>query len=503
MFAIAILQGCDFELSVADGPSRGDGIVTDGPGRDLLGDSPNDTTLDGPRPDGALDMPGDATLDGPQPEGGTDTTRDGPPPDTTRDGPPPDTTRDGPPPDTTRDGPPPDTTVDGPAPDTTRDSSADQGTVNPCSGVTPVAGQPNLTAQVFSNTGWSRLVDLAFVPGDPTRLFVIEQHNGTVRVIQNGTPVAAAALDINTRISKGNEQGLLSIAFHPNYQSNRRLYIMYTDTSRANQIREFQTQAANPNMLDAASERTILSVTQPETNHNGGSLRFGPDGYLYISIGDGGGGGDNHGTIGNGQSTNTMLGKILRIDVNSSGGGKNYVVPSSNPFVGNSAFLPEIWHYGLRNPFRFEFDSQTGAMWIGDVGQNTWEELDYAAPGTGGINYGWRCREGFVAFNMGTANCNTSTFRDPVLVQPTTGAYCSIIAGRPYRGCLMPGYHGTVFYSDYCYQNLRAFEWNGTSASNDRAAPNLTSNAVAWAQDYQGELYFVRLNGNVYKIVPQ
>ena len=378
----------------------------------------------------------------------------------------------------------------------------DQGNVGPCSGVTPVAGQPTLQATAFASGSWQRLVDLAFRPGDPTRLYVIEQHNGRVRVIQNGSPVGGAALNISGRLSKGGEQGLLGIAFHPNHQQNRKLYLFYTDNSGDVQIREFQTQQGNPDVIDTTTERTILSVSEPESNHNGGGLRFGPDGYLYISLGDGGGGGDNHGSIGNGQRKDALLGKILRIDVNSTGGGKNYVVPSTNPFVNDASFAPEVFHWGLRNPFRFSFDRKTGAMWIADVGQSSWEELNYIPPGQSGLNFGWRCREGLVAFNMGTANCNSTTFTDPVLVKPNGGSYCSIIAGYPYRGCKMPGYDGVVFYSDFCHPNPRRFDFNGTTVSGEQAVSSVSGGPVSWAEDHQGELYFVELGNTVYRLDP-
>lgn len=326
--------------------------------------------------------------------------------------------------------------------------------------------------------------------------------SSAVRVIRNGVPQATAALDLGSRLSKGNEQGLLGLAFRPQHAQNRKLSLFNTDTSAAVQVREFQLQAANPELIDSASERAILSAAQPQSNHNGGGLRFGPDGYLYISIGDGGGGGDNHGTIGNGQRKDTMLGKILRIDVDTTSSAKSYGVPSTNPFVGDPSYAPEIAFTGLRNPFRFSFDRLTGALWIADVGQNAREEIDYVAPGQLGHNFGWRCREGLAAYNMSTANCSSTTFVDPVLVKPTTGPYCSMIMGYAYRGCRMPGYHGTIFYSDYCHSNPRRFEFNGTTISNDQAISTINLNPIAWTEDQYGELYFVRLGNRVFRLDP-
>lgn len=486
--------GCQFSLSVIDGavPAeagadlRADLRLTDGGA-----DAPGDLSVPELGPDGQPELGVDGSTDapiadGPRPDGAPPQPDQAPSPDQT---PAPDQA-------TPDQAPAPD---QAPSPDLA--SSPDSGT-GPCAGVTPVSGQPALTATTIATTPWARLVDLAFAPGDPSRLFVLEQHNGHVRVVRNGVPQTPSVFDLSTRVSKGNEQGLLSLAFHPGYAQNRKLYLFFTNTSGAVQVIEVRMQAGNPEVVETASERTLLTVAEPQSNHNGGSLRFGPDGYLYISLGDGGSGGDPHGPIGNGQAKDTFLGKILRIDVDQTAGGKPYAVPASNPFVGDASFLPEIYHWGLRNPFRISFDRQTGALWIADVGQNAWEELDYVAPGQKGLNFGWRCREGLVAYNMSTANCNTSTFTDPVLVHPTTGTYCSMIMGYPYRGCRMPGYHGTVFYSDYCHSRPRRFTFSGGVVSGDQDIATISANPIAWTEDHRGELYFLRLNNTIYRLDP-
>jgi glucose/arabinose dehydrogenase len=496
VFAV-LIGGCRFSLSIEDAAvatsdqRAPDQQALEG-GADVL--SLDQTTTDGGAPDqaaleqGAPDL---ATADQTFDQGTPDqTTPDQAAPDQTS---PDQSTPDQTSPDQTS---PDQASPDQASPDQT---SPDQGG---CGAGAVVSGKPALKATLFAQTSWSRLVDLQFRPGDPTRLFVLEQHNGRVRVIKSGVPQGTAAIDIGSRLSKGNEQGLLGLAFHPQHAQNRKLYLFYTDTSAAVQVREFQTQVGNPDRLDLASERTILSASQPQSNHNGGGLRFGRDGYLYISIGDGGGGGDNHGSIGNGQRKDTLLGKILRIDVDATSPGKNYAVPTDNPFVGDASYAPEIAHLGLRNPFRFSFDRQTGALWIADVGQNAWEEIDYVAPGQLGKNFGWRCREGLVSYNMSTPNCSAGTFVDPVLVKPTTGPYCSMIMGYPYRGCRMPGYQGTVFYSDYCHPNPRRFDFNGVTVSGEQAVSTINYNPIAWAEDQYGELYFVRLGNRVFRIDP-
>jgi glucose/arabinose dehydrogenase len=250
-------------------------------------------------------------------------------------------------------------------------------------------------------------VSLQQAPGDSSRWFVVEQ-GGRVMTFANQANVATASafVDISARLESGGEEGLLGLAFHPQYPTNPRVYLSYT--ARANtlvsRISEFQSTDGGAT-LNASTERVLLTVRQPEANHNGGNIAFGPDGFLYIGLGDGGSGGDPHGSIGNGQNLQALLGKLLRIDVNATSGGFNYAVPASNPHSANafcgangtgSQSCPEIYAYGFRNPWRWSFDRQSGELWLADVGQALWEEVDRV---TLGGNFGWRCREGAHAYN--------------------------------------------------------------------------------------------------------
>ena len=221
-------------------------------------------------------------------------------------------------------------------------------------------------------TGFSQPVDIANAGDD--RLFIVERA-GRIRIIADGAVLPTPFLNISSQVNNSpNERGLLGLAFHPDYETNGYFYVNYTISNGDTRVSRFSV-ANDPNTADPGSEMVILEVDQPEWNHNGGCLKFGPDGYLYIGVGDGGGFNDNHGPIGNGQNTQTLLGKMLRIDVDN---GTPYSIPASNPFVGNDNVLDEIWAIGLRNPWRFSFDSETGDLWIGDVGQNIWEEIDFS-----------------------------------------------------------------------------------------------------------------------------
>jgi glucose/arabinose dehydrogenase len=264
-----------------------------------------------------------------------------------------------------------------------------EATVEPTLPVTVMASIPDPAgytwAQVASNL--DRPIGMANAGDGSGRLFILEQA-GRIRVIQNGSLLPGAFLDIVAKVGSGSsEQGLLCLAFHPDYPQNPHFYVNYTDKNGYTVISSFQV-SGDPNQADPASEKVMIQVDQPFANHNGGSVVFGPDGYLYLGLGDGGSGGDPYG---NGQSLDTLLGKILRIDVNQ---GDPYGIPPDNPFAAGGG-KPEIWAYGLRNPWRFSFDRQTHDLFIADVGQNTWEEVDYVpADSPGGANFGWNFREG-------------------------------------------------------------------------------------------------------------
>jgi len=339
-------------------------------------------------------------------------------------------------------------------------------------------------------------LDLQVAAGDRERLYVVEQ-GGRIRVLRNGQ-VAGTFLDVSSRISRGGERGLLGLAFHPQFSANRRFFVNYTDRQGDTHIAEFRATSAD--QADPQSERQLLFVSQPFANHNGGGLAFGNDGMLYIGLGDGGSGGD---PFGNGQSLGTRLGKLLRIDVDR---GTPYAVPSDNPFATRPGAMPEIWAYGLRNPFRFSFDRATGDLYIGDVGQNRFEEVDVGvASRRGGENYGWNTMEGNSCYAP-TSGCNMTGLTLPVL-DYGHGDGCSITGGYVYRGCRLPGYAGTYFYGDYCAGFVRSFRLENGRAVDQRdwtssIGRGLIHSVTSFGVDLDGEVYVVDYGGAIYRIVP-
>lgn len=333
--------------------------------------------------------------------------------------------------------------------------------------------------------GFQKPLDIQNAGDGSGRLFIVEQA-GRIRILQNGQTLEPPFLDITDRVNdRGNEQGLLGLAFHPDFERNGFFYVNYTQAGGDTVIARF---AASGNAADPNSEMRLLEVAQPFPNHNGGGLAFGPDGYLYIALGDGGSGGDPHG---NGQSLNTLLGKILRIDVN---GGEPYAIPPDNPF-GN-----EIFHYGLRNPWRFSFDALTGDLWIGDVGQGAFEEIDFLPAGTpGGVNFGWNRFEGFHDYTAGDIPEN---YRPP-LFEYSHSEGCSVIGGYVYRGS-MPEWRGVYFYGDFCSGKVwgalhhvfgaDAEEWLSTVLFETGA--QITSFGV----DEAGEVYLADRNGSILRL---
>jgi glucose/arabinose dehydrogenase len=276
--------------------------------------------------------------------------------------------------------------------------------------------------QVAGNIG--QPVDIA-VPGDGSgRVFVVEQ-SGRIRIVRDGSLVETPFLDIVDRIASGGERGLLGLAFHPDFPEDPRFFVNYTDRNGDTVIAEYELLASDPDAGDPNSERVLLQIDQPFPNHNGGAVVFGPDGMLYIATGDGGSGGDPQG---NGQRLDTPLGKILRIDVDDPGSdGRAYGVPDDNPFLADPGAMPEIWLTGLRNPWRIRFDDATGDLWIGDVGQGEWEEIDVARAGASGLNYGWNRMEGFDCFEP-RDGCDQSGLTLPVAVYGH-GLGCAVIGG--------------------------------------------------------------------------
>ncbi|MGH2687397.1 MAG: PQQ-dependent sugar dehydrogenase, partial [Actinomycetota bacterium] len=360
---------------------------------------------------------------------------------------------------------------------------------------------PNLTTTLVAR-GLDDPVDLATPPGETRRLFVVEQV-GRIRIVRDGAVVGTPFLDIVSRVGSGGERGLLGLAFHPQYAQTGRFFVNYTDRRGDTHISEFRV-TSNADLADPATERQLMFVAQPFANHTGGGLAFGNDGMLYIALGDGGSGGD---PMRNGQNRGTRLGKILRIDVDR---GNPFGIPSDNPFASTAGVLPEIWAYGLRNPWRISIDRSTGDLYIGDVGQGRREEVDVGfASRRGGENYGWIVMEGTLCFSPG-AGCNTSGLTQPVLDYPIDGAAseCAVTGGFVYRGCRMPGYHGTYFYGDYCTGLVRSLRVVNAAAADERdwtailrrtgggAMQGLSSFGV----DGKGELYLVLLGGEVYRL---
>lgn len=340
-------------------------------------------------------------------------------------------------------------------------------------------------------------VDIAHC-GD-SRLFAVNQV-GWVRIIDSTGKVSPQFfLNIEPLVLVGGEQGLLGLAFHPNFKQTGWIFVNYTKKDGNSRVSRFSLRPNNPNQIDPLSELPILEVAQPFPNHNGGCLKFGPDGQLYIGFGDGGAGGDPYG---NGQNTNTFLGKILRINVDSSTAAQPYAIPADNPFVGKSGYAPEIWSLGWRNPWRFSFDRLLGDMWIGDVGQDGQEEIDVEAPGNGGLNYGWRCMEG--TSNLNFPNClPPGEFVKPAFTYGHTDEPClSVTGGFVYRGTQSPGLYGRYLFTDYCTGHWWMLNRiaNGTYASTDLADLN-DSDYSSLGEDSKGELYVAGMSsGKIYKI---
>ncbi|MCG2420053.1 PQQ-dependent sugar dehydrogenase [Aequorivita sp. F47161] len=324
------------------------------------------------------------------------------------------------------------------------------------------------------------------------RLFVVEK-GGKVKIIQvNGTVNTTPYLDISAQITTNGERGLLGLAFHPNYANNGFFYVNYTDTNGDTQISRFSVDSNNPDLADFNSELPLISYDQPASNHNGGNLAFGPDGYLYIASGDGGGSGDPNDR---GQDLIYPLGKILRIDVDNPTGGNNYGIPATNPFVGDPNALDEIWAYGLRNPWRFSFDFTENNIWIADVGQTSREEINRANITEAGLNYGWRCYEGTQPFN--TQNCPPqSEMTFPLAEYTHTSGNCSISGGFVYRGSIYTDIYGLYFFADFCSGLIGTVDDAGNLVEHG----TFTGSWVSFGEDVTKELYLLDLGGSIYKI---
>jgi hypothetical protein len=356
-------------------------------------------------------------------------------------------------------------------------------------------------------------------PAGDARLFLVEQ-GGLIRVIEDGNLLSTPFLDVSSLVACCGERGLLGLAFAPDYAASGVFYVNFTASDSypepgialgTSVIARYQV-SANPNVANAGSREELLTIAQPFANHNGGTLAFGPGGMLWISTGDGGGGGDPEE---NAQNTTTLLGKMLRIDV-SAGPGSPYTIPPDNPFAETASNRGEIWAYGLRNPFRFSFDREEGDLYVADVGQSAWEEINVEPAGDmGGRNYGWDCKEGTHDFEF-TPDCASKTFTEPVHEYAHAAGPCSgsVTGGYVYRGQEIPALRGRYFFADFCQQKIWTFVWDGAGGVVDlqERTAELTpgdgtiGGIAGFGEDGFGELYIVDRgtgsNGEVFKIVP-
>lgn len=380
-----------------------------------------------------------------------------------------------------------------------------------CCAIVGLSLAPLVEAQTlkaaFVVGGLSRPCWVGAVPGDATRVFALEQ-DGRVRIVQNGALLATPFLDIDPIVgSLGNEQGLLGMAFDPGYTSNGFFYVSYTDNNGSSVIARYTNQPPGSNSADPTSAVILFGpLVQPQSNHNGGCITFGPDGMLYFGLGDGGAANDTgvgHDVGGNAQSMNTYLGKLLRIDPNNPA-----VAPAGNPFPASS--IPLTWDIGLRNPWRFSFDGATGDLYIADVGQNAWEELDIEPAGSvGGLNYGWRCMEGSHCTGLSGCTCQGAGLTLPVYEYAHSSGNCAIIGGEVYRGTAIPLLDGAYFFADYCSGRV----WTGIDSGGqltqltDRTAQlapggnHSIDNPVAFGTDGNGEILIVdQAGGEIYSV---
>ena len=345
----------------------------------------------------------------------------------------------------------------------------------------------------------NRPVFMTYANDGTDRLFLVQQ-SGKIVVFANEPDVGEIQtfLDIEGRVSRqGNEEGLLGMAFDPDYPTNGYFYVYYSAASpRRSTVSRFSASSSNANRADASSEHVILEVGQPFSNHNGGMLAFGPDGYLYVSLGDGGSAGDPRR---NGQDTTTLLGSILRIDVSSVAPGGTYAIPPDNPFIGaTDGSRPEIWAYGLRNPWRFSFDRKTGDLWAGDVGQNRWEEIDLIKPG---LNYGWNVMEGFHFYSPLAAE--GKQLESPVVeYENGNSGGCSVTGGYVYRGSRLPTLAGAYVYGDFCSGRIWAIKYDGSDVTEFAELLDSSLAISSFGEDQSGELYILSFDGHIYQLNP-
>jgi glucose/arabinose dehydrogenase len=368
------------------------------------------------------------------------------------------------------------------------------------SGPPPIINVPTITTQaVFANLSFTQPVALTQAPGDSTRWFVVEKA-GLVRVFANdqNTTSASVFLDIRSLVNATDEGGLLGLAFHPNFPVTPEAFVSYTRSGAplVSYVSRFLSTDSGQT-LNAATEEVILTVDQPATNHNGGNVSFGPDGFLYVGFGDGGGSGDPDG---NGQNTSTLMGAIVRLDVT---GGSPYGIPAGNPFEANAVCIggfgvedcPEIYAWGLRNPWRFSFDTTTSKLWVGDVGQADWEEVDVI---TAGGNYGWNIREGAHCFNSSSGCANT--FVEPIS-EYDHGLGGSITGGHVYRGIAISEFAGWYLFGDFTSGRLFGIPEDSPMGIEPEVLSETGLQIVSFGQDTDGEIYVLNFVGTIHQVV--
>jgi glucose/arabinose dehydrogenase len=344
-------------------------------------------------------------------------------------------------------------------------------------------------------TGLSKPVFVTNAGDGSNRLFIVEQ-TGKIKIVDGGVLLAQPFIDLSGSISTGGERGLLGMAFHPDYETNGKFYVNFTRGNGDTVINEYRVSISNPNIANRSSARRIMTIGQPYSNHNGGMLAFGSDGFLYIGMGDGGGAGDPGNRA---QSLNSLLGKMLRIDINGTSSGRAYRIPATNPWVGKPG-LDEIWSRGLRNPWRFSFDRVDGTLWIGDVGQGRLEELDRGTPAQKfgrGANYGWRVLEGTECY--GRSTCSRANKTPPVLQYSHAGGACAVTGGYAYHGTASPRLVGKYVFGDFC--NGRIYTVQAGASKLAKSLLIDTNKLISsFGEDEQGELYVVHLGGTVFRL---
>jgi glucose/arabinose dehydrogenase len=349
--------------------------------------------------------------------------------------------------------------------------------------------------RVFPDLSFQEMTNLV-QPDDTSGLIFVTEQRGVIYAFSaNNSQQADIFLDITDRVNReGNEEGLLGLAFDPDYQGNGYLYVYYSaDNPRRSVLSRFSLDQENTDVADPESEVIIMEIEQPYSNHNAGQLAFGPDGYLYIGLGDGGGSGD---PLGNAQNLSTVLGSILRIDVSGLSGPGDYEIPADNPFVDTEGARAEIWAYGLRNPWRFSFDLETGRLWAGDVGQNLWEEIDII---TKGANYGWNIMEGSHCYSPSTG-CNQSGLTLPI-VEYDHSQGCSVTGGYVYRADDIASLQGYYIYGDYCSGNIWALAYNGSAVTENKLLVDSGLSITSFGEDLAGNLYILSRQGGIYTLV--